>query len=288
MTGLIAIQQALLVAMENGFDGHNNIEKIAHVYAMLCVGLNAVTQLRQLANAPQELKRVVGGSILPADIFIDNVIESIKRYLELKKVDQLHFQYQQGHYAYPLVLDPVTIVAPFGIQQTQYTASKFSYGRVAAAGRGFQQRGRGGRGRGAFGSNFMPLGGQQVSVKMNVQSQSTVVVNDSGEQGSLRKNKYGQNNQDRMLCEMKKRGEQDNFGMVTESDLFRRERGVSATIGLIDKGRIESGNNFSFQLIGNPTVEQKICDQETGRRIEKNNGLLTSEYVIVSSTFQNE
>ncbi|KAA6339178.1 MAG: hypothetical protein EZS28_052633, partial [Streblomastix strix] len=171
MTGLIDAQQALQVAMENGLGGHNNIEQIAHAYAMLCVGANAVAQLRELANAPRELRGVVGGSILPADIFSDDCIESIKRYLDLKKVDQLHFPYLQGLFFYPqpqiqqpqwlqLLFQPFQPFQPFGIQQTSCAASQFNYGRGAAAGRRFQSRGRGGRGRGAFGSNYIPLGGQ--------------------------------------------------------------------------------------------------------------------------------
>ncbi|KAA6328102.1 MAG: hypothetical protein EZS28_053755, partial [Streblomastix strix] len=56
--------------------------------------------------------------------------------------------------------DPVTAVAPFGIQQPPNPAAQYNYGRGTTAGRGFQARGRGGRGRGAFGSNFIPLGGQ--------------------------------------------------------------------------------------------------------------------------------
>ncbi|KAA6388163.1 MAG: hypothetical protein EZS28_016307 [Streblomastix strix] len=55
MTELIDAQYALLVAMENELSGHNNIEQVAHVYAMLCVGANAVAQLRELANTPKEL-----------------------------------------------------------------------------------------------------------------------------------------------------------------------------------------------------------------------------------------
>ncbi|KAA6360572.1 MAG: hypothetical protein EZS28_043901 [Streblomastix strix] len=174
MTGLIDAQQALLVAMESGIGGHSNIEQIAHAYAMLCVGANAVAQLRELANAPRELRGVVGGSILPADIFSDDSIESIKRYLELKRVDQMYFPYQQGLFSYPQsqIQQPQWLqhlyqpfqqfqpFQPFGMQQTPYAASQFGYGRGAAAGRGFQSRGRGGRGRGAFGSNFIPLGGQ--------------------------------------------------------------------------------------------------------------------------------
>ncbi|KAA6399186.1 MAG: hypothetical protein EZS28_005293 [Streblomastix strix] len=159
MTGLMDAQQALMVTMENGLGGHNNVEQIAHAYAMLCVGANAVAQLRELANAPRELRGVVEGCILPADIFSDDSIESIQRYLEMKK-----FQ-------------------PFGIQQIPYAASQFGYGRGAAAGRGFQSRGRGGRGRGAFGSNFISFGGQQVSRGVRIQSGSSEGVNDSGEQG---------------------------------------------------------------------------------------------------------
>ncbi|KAA6367605.1 MAG: hypothetical protein EZS28_036869 [Streblomastix strix] len=174
MTGLIDAQQALLVAMESGIGGHNNIEQIAHLYAMLCVGANAVAQLRELANAPRELRVVVGGSILPADIFSDDSIGSIKRYLELKKVDQMHFPYQQELFSYPQsqiqqlqwlqhLYQPFQQFQPFqsfGMQQTPYAACQIGYGRGAAAGRGFQSRGCGGRGRGAFGSNFIPLGGQ--------------------------------------------------------------------------------------------------------------------------------
>ncbi|KAA6309244.1 MAG: hypothetical protein EZS28_056550, partial [Streblomastix strix] len=36
MTGIIDAQQALIVAMENGLGGHNNVEQIEHAYAMLC------------------------------------------------------------------------------------------------------------------------------------------------------------------------------------------------------------------------------------------------------------
>ncbi|KAA6327087.1 MAG: hypothetical protein EZS28_053861, partial [Streblomastix strix] len=94
MTGLIDAQQALLVAMENGLGGHNNVEQIAHAYVMLCVGANAVAQLRELANARRELREVVDGSILPADIFSDDIIESIKRAVFIS-----------------IIADPVTVVA---------------------------------------------------------------------------------------------------------------------------------------------------------------------------------
>ncbi|KAA6395021.1 MAG: hypothetical protein EZS28_009454 [Streblomastix strix] len=141
---------------------------------MLCVGANAVAQLRELANAPRELSGVVVGSILPADIFTDDSIVSIKRYLDFKKVDQLHFSYQQELFAYlrsqiqqPQWLlhlyqpfQPLQPFQPFGIQQTPYAASQFNYGSRSAAGRGFQPRGRGVRGRGAFRFNFIPVGGQ--------------------------------------------------------------------------------------------------------------------------------
>ncbi|KAA6381235.1 MAG: hypothetical protein EZS28_023241 [Streblomastix strix] len=174
MTGLIDAQQALLVVMENGLSGQNNIEQIAHAYAVLCVCANAVVQLRKLANAPRKLRGVERGSILPADIFSDDSIESIKRYQDLKKVDQLHFPYQQGLFSYPqsqiqqpqwlqhlyLPFQPFQPFQPFRLQQTPYAASKFNYGRGAAAGRGFQPRRRRVRSRGAFGSNFIPLRGQ--------------------------------------------------------------------------------------------------------------------------------
>ncbi|KAA6395741.1 MAG: hypothetical protein EZS28_008729 [Streblomastix strix] len=95
--------QALQVAIENGLDGHNNIEQIAHAFAMLCMGANAVAQLRVLTNAPRELRGVVGGSILPADIFSDDSIESIKRNLDLRKVDQLNnMNYNKFHPGYEL------------------------------------------------------------------------------------------------------------------------------------------------------------------------------------------
>ncbi|KAA6330812.1 MAG: hypothetical protein EZS28_053452, partial [Streblomastix strix] len=61
MTGLIDAQQTLLVAIENGLSGQNNVEQIVHAQAMLCVGANDVAQLRELANAPKELRGVVGG-----------------------------------------------------------------------------------------------------------------------------------------------------------------------------------------------------------------------------------
>ncbi|KAA6386682.1 MAG: hypothetical protein EZS28_017789 [Streblomastix strix] len=174
MAGLIDAQQALLVSMENVLGGHNNIEYISPAYAMLCVGANAVAQLKELANAPRELKDEVGGSILPADIFSDDCIESIKMCLDLKKVDQLHFPYQQGLYAYlqSSILQSqrlqylyqqfqrFKLSKPIEILQTPYAASQFNYGRGIAIGRGFKSRGRGGRGRGAFGSNFIPLRGQ--------------------------------------------------------------------------------------------------------------------------------
>lgn len=54
---------------------------------MLCVGANAVAKLRELANAQRELKGVVGGSILPTDIFSYDSIESIKRGLDVNLDD---------------------------------------------------------------------------------------------------------------------------------------------------------------------------------------------------------
>ncbi|KAA6362366.1 MAG: hypothetical protein EZS28_042108 [Streblomastix strix] len=174
MNGLIGAQQALLVAIENRLGGHNNIQQIAHAHAMLCVGANAVAQLRQLVNVPKELRAVLRSSILPADIFFDDTIEIIKRYLDLKNVDQLHFPYQQGLFSYqqsqiqqPQWLQllyqpfqPFQHFQLFWIQQTPYAAGQFNHGRGAAAGRRFQSRVRRGRSREAFGSNFIPLGMQ--------------------------------------------------------------------------------------------------------------------------------
>ncbi|KAA6354733.1 MAG: hypothetical protein EZS28_049739, partial [Streblomastix strix] len=77
MTGLIDAQQALLVAMEKGLGGHNNVEQKVHAYAMLRVGTNAVAQPRELANAPSELREIVGGSIQPADIFSDDISDPV-------------------------------------------------------------------------------------------------------------------------------------------------------------------------------------------------------------------
>ncbi|KAA6401171.1 MAG: hypothetical protein EZS28_003298 [Streblomastix strix] len=174
MTGLIDAQQALLVATENGLGGNNNIEQIAHAYAMLCVGANAVAQLREFANAPSELRGIEGGSILPANIFFDDNTESIKRFLNLKMMELLHYPYQQELSAYPQpqiqkpqlqqhLFQPFQTLEsfqPLQIKQALYAASQFNYGRRTAAGKGFQSRGRGGRDRGAFGYNFIPLGGQ--------------------------------------------------------------------------------------------------------------------------------
>ncbi|KAA6380720.1 MAG: hypothetical protein EZS28_023751 [Streblomastix strix] len=58
MTRLIDSQQTLLIAMENGLSGQNKIEQIAHAYAMLRVCVNAEAQLKELANAPRELRTV--------------------------------------------------------------------------------------------------------------------------------------------------------------------------------------------------------------------------------------
>ncbi|KAA6363913.1 MAG: hypothetical protein EZS28_040560 [Streblomastix strix] len=91
-----------------------------------------------------------------------------------------------------------------------------------------------------------------------------------------------------MLRKMEKSGVQDNIITVAKSNLYQRERRVSGTIGSIDKGRIESGNNQSDQLVGSLTVEQDICIQEIRRKIEENNGLLATEHAIESQTFYNE
>ncbi|KAA6373835.1 MAG: hypothetical protein EZS28_030638, partial [Streblomastix strix] len=60
---LIDEQQALRIAIENVLDGHNNIEQITYAYAMLYIGAHAVMQLRELANAPREQERVIGGKV---------------------------------------------------------------------------------------------------------------------------------------------------------------------------------------------------------------------------------
>ncbi|KAA6377561.1 MAG: hypothetical protein EZS28_026913 [Streblomastix strix] len=83
----------------------------------------------------------------------------------------MHFLYQQGLFSNPQSqiqyiqwlqhfyqpFQPFQPYQPFEIQQTSNAASQFNYGRGAAAERGFKPKGRGGRGRGAFGSNFIPL-----------------------------------------------------------------------------------------------------------------------------------
>ncbi|KAA6361706.1 MAG: hypothetical protein EZS28_042767, partial [Streblomastix strix] len=150
MTELIDEQQTLIVAMEIGLGGNINIESIEHTYALLCVGAKAVALLNELNNAPRELKGVVGDSILPADIFSDDSIESIK---SLKS---------SNHSCCNICTNrqPFQLFQPFEIQQTLYAASLFNYGGVAAAGRGLQPCGRGGRGRRAFGFDFLPFEGQ--------------------------------------------------------------------------------------------------------------------------------
>ncbi|KAA6381327.1 MAG: hypothetical protein EZS28_023145 [Streblomastix strix] len=104
----------------------------------------------------------------------------------------------------------------------------------------------------------------------------------------LRKNKHGQDNKNRMLREMEERREQNDISKIVKSNQFYGQRGVSVTTGSVDKGGVGLGNNQSNQLTGSPTVEQDVRNQETGRRIEKNNGLSTIEYAIESSTFHNE
>ncbi|KAA6367177.1 MAG: hypothetical protein EZS28_037296 [Streblomastix strix] len=87
---------------------------------------------------------------------------------------------------------------------------------------------------------------------------------------------------------MEKSGEQDDIDAVAKSNLFQGERGISGVIEQIDKGSIESGDNQSDQLIESLTMEQNICKQEVGRRIEKINGLPTIEHTIEIPTFYNE
>ncbi|KAA6400456.1 MAG: hypothetical protein EZS28_004020 [Streblomastix strix] len=134
--------------IRNELGGQDNIVQIAHAYTTLCLCVNAVVQLRKLANAPRKLIGVVDGSILPAEIFSDDSTQSVKR-----------------------------------IQQTLYAASQSSYGREAIMERGFQARGRGKQGRVAFGSNFIPLGRQWMSMEMSIQSVVSEALNDCGDQG---------------------------------------------------------------------------------------------------------
>ncbi|KAA6362365.1 MAG: hypothetical protein EZS28_042107, partial [Streblomastix strix] len=91
-----------------------------------------------------------------------------------------------------------------------------------------------------------------------------------------------------MLREMEMFEEQGNISAIAKSNLIQPEQGVSATIGLIDKRRIESRNNQSDQLIGSLTVEQDFCNQEAERKIKENHGLSTTKHTVQLRTFQNE
>ncbi|KAA6398263.1 MAG: hypothetical protein EZS28_006214 [Streblomastix strix] len=91
-----------------------------------------------------------------------------------------------------------------------------------------------------------------------------------------------------MLREMEKPREQGNISIVEKSNLFQWERGIGRVNGSINKGRIRIRNNQSDELIGNSIVEQNICNKETGRRIEENNGLSAVEYIAKIPTFYNE
>ncbi|KAA6401872.1 MAG: hypothetical protein EZS28_002590 [Streblomastix strix] len=146
----------------------NNVEQIAHANAILCVIANTVAQLREIANAQKELRDVVGGIILPADIFSDDSFESNKRQLELKKVNQIHYLYQQMLSAYPqfYIRQPQKLshlyqrFQRFLSVKMQYPPlgmNQFSYRRRAAIGAGYQAKGSGARGSGAFRSNFTLL-----------------------------------------------------------------------------------------------------------------------------------
>ncbi|KAA6362231.1 MAG: hypothetical protein EZS28_042243, partial [Streblomastix strix] len=91
-----------------------------------------------------------------------------------------------------------------------------------------------------------------------------------------------------MLREMEKPREQGNTSIVEKSNLLQWERGISRVNGLINKRRIGIGNNQSDKLTGNSIVEQNLCNKETGRRIEENNGLSATEYIAKIPTFYNE
>ncbi|KAA6362391.1 MAG: hypothetical protein EZS28_042082, partial [Streblomastix strix] len=217
---------------------------------MLCVGANAVAHLRELAIAPKELRGVVSGA---EDGGLDAFTVSIKAVF------------------IPTISDPATIVAV--TLQTPYAASQFGYGRGVAAGRRFQSRGRGGRGRGAFGSNFILLGGQLVSVEVSEQSASSEEMNDSGELDAARNGKAKRAGQ-----YQRSRGEQS----ILVGTRNRQSNWIS------QQRRIGIRNKQRDELIGDLIVEQNICNKETRRRIEENNGLSTVEYIAKIPAFYNE
>ncbi|KAA6383939.1 MAG: hypothetical protein EZS28_020536 [Streblomastix strix] len=87
---------------------------------------------------------------------------------------------------------------------------------------------------------------------------------------------------------MEKSREQGNISVAEESNLFQWERGTGRVTGLVNKGRVRIKNNQSDQLTINLIMEQNICNKETGRRIEENNGLLTVEHTAKILAFYNE
>ncbi|KAA6356036.1 MAG: hypothetical protein EZS28_048437 [Streblomastix strix] len=91
-----------------------------------------------------------------------------------------------------------------------------------------------------------------------------------------------------MLRKMEKLGEQGITSEVEESNLFLWQRGKGRVTGSVDKGGVRIRNNQSDQLIGNLIVEQNICNKETGRRIEENNGLSAVEHSAKISAFYKE
>ncbi|KAA6335079.1 MAG: hypothetical protein EZS28_053003, partial [Streblomastix strix] len=91
-----------------------------------------------------------------------------------------------------------------------------------------------------------------------------------------------------MLCEMDERREQNEISGIEESNQVYRQRRVSIAIGSVDKGEIGLRNNQSNQSTGSTFVEQNVCNQETGRRIEENNGLSITEHTIQIAIFYNE
>ncbi|KAA6403773.1 MAG: hypothetical protein EZS28_000700 [Streblomastix strix] len=137
----INAQEALLIAKQNGLNRQHKVEQTVNMYAMLCVGANAVAQLREFANTATELRGVLDGSLLQADIFSEDSTESFKRVLE----SLVHFN------------RPFQLFQPFEplvIQQTSFETKKYGYGKRIATGRGFLTKAREIRGRKAFNQNF--------------------------------------------------------------------------------------------------------------------------------------
>ncbi|KAA6370498.1 MAG: hypothetical protein EZS28_033976 [Streblomastix strix] len=70
---------------------------------------------------------------------------------------------------------------------------------------------------------------------------------------------------------MEDRRKQNDISAIAVNNQIYGQRGVSVTTGSVDIGGVELRNNQSNQSTGSPIVEQNVCNQETGRRTEKNN-----------------